>query len=544
MNRLRLIKTAYTALAALMLAACASDELADSTVQDLPEGKYPLQISSVTMSAESTAEPWGASSPQTRVSENTDGKSSKWNLNDVINVKLAGVTETATFKVSNITTDAVTVTPTNTVYWTKNTDNVAAWYSTPAYTTATTVDLANQTSANGLAYVLGATQENASHTTPISLDFSHQLAKVRVKLTGDKASEITAVKVKGYPSCTIDKASGTVTKNGTETYLSTIAKTYTDGIYYEANLAPQDIITTNFVQLTDKSNNVYPCTVSGVSKLDKAKYYVFNIEVKSAGPTEIQPGADGNYTVNNGDNVIIDGKGTESTASININGTATVTLHNVVLKNTTNTSYVPVKITDGTATIILEGENVITSTAHWDAGSGIQLSNINSNVIIKGTTESKLTVSAGGGNAAIGSRTSSVCGDIRIESATIVASTSSNYAADAATAIGSGSAYFGKSGCGTITIIDSDITASVTEVYEGEKPAVIGTGSIDTSDSSLSNSCQGISITLKAGQSKDYFLAKLTGEYYVKVGAGQGSDSTPNTCGTISWYNSDGTTAN
>lgn len=29
MNRLRLIKTAYTALAALMLAACASDDLTD-----------------------------------------------------------------------------------------------------------------------------------------------------------------------------------------------------------------------------------------------------------------------------------------------------------------------------------------------------------------------------------------------------------------------------------------------------------------------------------------------------------------------------------
>ena len=48
MNRLRLIKTSYTALSALMLAACANDELTDGPVQDLPEGAYPLQISSVT----------------------------------------------------------------------------------------------------------------------------------------------------------------------------------------------------------------------------------------------------------------------------------------------------------------------------------------------------------------------------------------------------------------------------------------------------------------------------------------------------------------
>lgn len=59
MNRLRLIKTAYTALACLMLAACASDELTDGTVQDLPEGKYPLQIAGVSITAGSNAEPWG-----------------------------------------------------------------------------------------------------------------------------------------------------------------------------------------------------------------------------------------------------------------------------------------------------------------------------------------------------------------------------------------------------------------------------------------------------------------------------------------------------
>lgn len=80
MNRLRLIKTTYTALAALMLAACASDELTDGTVQDLPEGMYPLQIAGVSITAESNAEPWGVDTPQTRMAENTtDGKySSAW----------------------------------------------------------------------------------------------------------------------------------------------------------------------------------------------------------------------------------------------------------------------------------------------------------------------------------------------------------------------------------------------------------------------------------------------------------------------------------
>lgn len=90
MNRLGLIKTAYTALAALMLAACANDELTDGPVQDLPEGMYPLQIAGVSLTAESTAEPWDANAPQTRVSENTNDNSSQWDGGEEITVQLSG----------------------------------------------------------------------------------------------------------------------------------------------------------------------------------------------------------------------------------------------------------------------------------------------------------------------------------------------------------------------------------------------------------------------------------------------------------------------
>lgn len=540
MNRLGLIKTAYTALAALMFAACASDELTDGTVQDLPEGKYLLQISSVTMSAESTSEPWGANAPQSRVSENTDGKSSKWSIDDIINVQLAGATEIATFKVTNITTDAVTVTPTNTVYWTKTTDNVAAWYSTPDYTTGTTVNLANQTSKYGLAYVLGATMENASHTDPVFLDFSHQLAKVRVKLIGDKASEITAVKVKGYPSCTIDKTSGTVTKNGTETYLSTIAKTYTDGTYYEANLAPQDISITDFVQLTDKNDVTHTCEVSGVSKLDKARYYIFNIEVKSAEPTEIQPGADGNYTVNEGADVLIKGSGSQTTGQIIINGTATVTIQNVNIQTQREPT---ISITDGTATIKLSGNNILESTgSNSYTAAGIQLNNVNSNVIIEGNDNNSLTITADYGNPAIGSGNGGKGGNITIRNATITARAINTAGHGCGAAIGSGSSWVsGEAHIGIITIINSDITASV-ENNMSSSAAVIGTG--DTTYGNEKNSCQGINITLKDGQSKAQFLEKLTGNYNIQVGAGSNSRGGTNTCGIVNWYNADGTTAN
>lgn len=58
MKTINIKQLAYTSVAALLLAACTSDELTDGTVQDLPEGKYPLQITDVSLTAGSSAEPW------------------------------------------------------------------------------------------------------------------------------------------------------------------------------------------------------------------------------------------------------------------------------------------------------------------------------------------------------------------------------------------------------------------------------------------------------------------------------------------------------
>lgn len=150
MNRLRLIKTGYTALVALMLAACASDELADGTVQELREGEYPLQISSVTMSAESTAQPWGANAPQNRVAENDDRSGNVWQDGDKIKVQIGdGTPGTYTYQSSGLIVadgDAY-------AYWASKADNqtIKAWYTSSGNET---VDLSDQT--KGLAYVVTA----------------------------------------------------------------------------------------------------------------------------------------------------------------------------------------------------------------------------------------------------------------------------------------------------------------------------------------------------------------------------------------------------
>ena len=63
-------------MAALLLSACSQDELAENNTA-LPEGEYPLQIGSVTLTAEVSEQPW------TRVSENpADGMSSVWTHDD------------------------------------------------------------------------------------------------------------------------------------------------------------------------------------------------------------------------------------------------------------------------------------------------------------------------------------------------------------------------------------------------------------------------------------------------------------------------------
>ena len=114
-------------MAAILLAACSQDELAEQG-NTLPDGEYPLQIGGVTLDVESNAEPWSAEGPQTRVAEdNTDGKSSvwEWNGSEMIGVRLGNETATYTLNVDkNLITDRQ-------LYWTSAAPaTVTAWYPT------------------------------------------------------------------------------------------------------------------------------------------------------------------------------------------------------------------------------------------------------------------------------------------------------------------------------------------------------------------------------------------------------------------------------
>lgn len=223
------------AAAALLLAtaACTKDELADG--DRLPEGQYPLEIARITLGVEGgEAQPWGA--PQTRVSETVDGTGSVFDAGDPFAVQIDDGTETATYTVQ----DDGTATSDAPLYWTNTTPNrtVSAWY--PA--TDGTLDLGDQ--SQSLAYLLSGSG-TGDYQTPVTLTFTHQLAKVRVTPIGDALDEVTSLQLYTYTRCTYEK--GEVVQGSQEGWIEMKKCEYTENgnaiTCWEANVVPGYAIT-------------------------------------------------------------------------------------------------------------------------------------------------------------------------------------------------------------------------------------------------------------------------------------------------------------
>ena len=306
MNIKRLIPC-FLLIGSLLFGSCENEQITDMEKPgtELPDGKYPLTFTAVQTAPIAT--------PQTRVSENTDGMSSKWDGGEVIKVQIAdGKTGTYTLDDTGKTTAQ---TP---CYW-QNTQSatINAWYSniTGQNTDDETVDLNNQ--QNGLAYVLKAGTTADYKTSNLELKFQHQLAKVRVKLTGDKANDVTNVHVNNYTSCTV--TNGNVT-GGSTGYIP-MRK---NGEYYEANVVPMETITANdFIRLNDDTK----ASINGITQLEAGSVYTINIEVSKS---ELEPDelpdiiTEGEYTIS--------GTGTKT---ITINGSPTIIFKDVTLTSGT-----------------------------------------------------------------------------------------------------------------------------------------------------------------------------------------------------------------
>lgn len=516
MNRLRFPRQiAHGILATLLLAACTGNELTDGNLEGtpLPEGRYPLTFTAT----QSTA------TPQTRVAETADGNGSTWTDGDQISVNIGSETQTGTYTLNADGSIKETVTP---LYWQNTSEaTVNGWYPT-----GETVDLSNQRA--GLKYVLKGTGAGSYQSAP-ALTFTHQLAKVRVKLEGTaKDLANTTIGVLGYPSCTHTK--GVVTATGQKTYLTMHRVTYNGVVYYEANVVPGTLEAANAFRITVDSKSA-DITLNSSVVLAAGKWHEMELTVNKPPPSNVNL-SDIKPISDNGE-YIITGNG-DKTITIT-SGSPKITLQSV-----TSTAVTAIEIKDGASpTILLKGSN--TFNAPDGNASVIWLNGANANVTIDGNnnTGSLVITKSGGtvvGGAIIGSGPDHAAGNITIQNAILNIEVAQARVVSAAI-IGSGT----NSSCGNINIINTDLT--IKGGSKNIRGAFIGTG---LGQLGVNASCGQIVIQLQSNTTKESFLNKLSpfdpptylATPPVKVGTGGTNNGGTTSVGGVTWKDSGGNT--
>ena len=251
-------------MAALLLSACSQDELAENSTA-LPEGEYPLQIGSVSLTAEVSEQPW------TRVSENpTDGMSSEFKAGDAIGVSLNGETATYTYDGTEWTSEAP-------LYWKdKEPATVTAWYPVDEE-----IDFTQQD--EGLTYLLkGTSNADADYDTPANLTFAHQLAKVRVVLEGDKANEVQAVTVRSSLRSINDHGTLGAATGGDPIYVPMMEATYNGQRCWEASLRPGWLEPANTFEVSKAEGDPVRVTLDDRVTINAGQVHTITIGVEQA----------------------------------------------------------------------------------------------------------------------------------------------------------------------------------------------------------------------------------------------------------------------
>ena len=412
-----------TFLFCIFLLAVSCEE--DSGTQSLPEGCYPLEIAAVTLGVEGgDAQPW------TRVAETADGMGSEFRPGDAIAVSMNGEVATYTYDGNGWTSEQP-------LYWQQagQTAEVAAWH--PA--TDAPIDFTHQD--QGLAYLLKADAATATAGQPVSLTFRHQLAKVRVTLSGTQAGQVDRVEVNNYTQCTHTQG-GSVTP-GAEGW---IAMHRVDAATYEANIVPDEIDDSNFIRL---NSTALATNLTGIlAPLEAGKMYTIDLtvgepvtDITAENCQDIK--GDGYYRVggNLGQTITVTG------------GNPTIYLENA---NINVGSGNAIHITSGNPTIHVQGTSSISS----GDGAGIYVAQGNTVTITGDSRDEQLTVRGGNGSPGIGgyiANDSNInCGNIKITNVSVIAYGSTDNISN--TSSGIGNACEGAT-CGTITIENATVHA-------------------------------------------------------------------------------------
>ena len=340
------------------------------------------------------------------------------------------------------------VVPEKPVYWKdKQPATITAWYPVTEE-----IDFTHQD--NGLTYLLQATGNGNYQSTPINLNFAHQLAKVRVELTGTKSNEVRQVYVRSYPTST--HSHGTLDSQDrslTPQYVPMRRATYGGVEYWEANLRPGYLDANNSFQVANADGVRMQVTQSRVD-IEAGHVHTIKVNVGEAQQVTGDISDDGTYIVS----------GTRTEPVNIIGGNPTIYLKDANI----NVSDGPaINITSGSPTIhVFGGSNTVSS----DNGAGIYVAE-GCTVTIQGSSrkDDVLKATAGEDGAGIGGYAQSAssytpCGDITINNVTVYA-----YSAkltESSPGIGS------RESCGTITIDNATVYARGTAHASGGCPAI------------------------------------------------------------------------
>ena len=438
-------------MAAALFTACTQDELAERG-NTLPDGEYPLQIGRVSITAEASEEPW------TRVTEKPDGSGSVFQDEDRIGVRIAGSEETGIYRIKVDDAGNVTITPDKPVYW-KSTQpaEVTAWY--PAE--ASSVNLGFQ-HRNGLTYVLHGTG-TGNHQSPVTLGFTHQLAKVRVVTKG--TAQVRNISIRNVPTFyTIEE--GKIT--GQDTYLSDIPmlRVEREGIdtYWEASVGPGAEI--KYFDLGGMN-----CALNTPVTTQAGALHTITWTVNNEGTTTID--------LSNEDCIINDDgtyyfSGTGSHAIRVTNGNPDIYLEDAQISVLSGPA---INIEGGNPTIHVKGNDNEVSSSD---GAGIYVAEGYSVTITSDDKTANSITLTGKGGAGIGgylaSGQHSACGNIIIQNVTVIASSSYSLGMQG---YNPGIGGSGNAACGKISITNAIVYAYGSNGPNQGSPA-IGAGLDDS----------------------------------------------------------------
>ena len=438
--------------------SCSQDELIDNGGA-LPEGKYPLQIATVTIAD---------GQPSTRVTENDDRMGSTWEVGDRIYVKFEGRDEVGILSITDAATGAVEVV--EPIYWTSPNATVIAWYTSSGEPDK--MDVSDQT--GGIAYMVGCkTQVNFGES--INLSLSHQLCKVRVYQNDFAPAAIAGITLKYPAAYTI--TDGTLTASATDGLIRMYSTTAEGRPCFEATVIPGTLTSSNTFVVTQADGYEYEMGFSTDFTLDVGKVSIVEI-VGGESPLIDLSSLGETYTINGDGSYYFYGSGVYS---IRV-AAGNPTIH-LLDANISVSSGNAISIESGAnATIQVVGNSVLQNTAtssYTVSGAGIFVAE-GSTVTVTGRDRYNDVLTARGGCAGsgIGGYVTGYgeamnCGDIVITNATVYAYGSyPEYSVQVAPGIGGA----GCGSCGDVTINDATVYAYGVEATPYFTSSAIGIG--------------------------------------------------------------------